>query len=49
MGYRTLKIEQIVREEMDRQGIELVMSSVLPAEYYKASGRWEVFARRCSG
>jgi prolyl-tRNA synthetase len=45
MGYRTFrKIEQIVREEMDRAGaLELVMSSVLPAEYYKASGRWEVF------
>jgi prolyl-tRNA synthetase len=45
MGYRTFrKIEQIVREEMDRAGaLELVMSSVLPAEYYKASGRWDVF------
>ncbi|NLC69357.1 MAG: proline--tRNA ligase [Clostridiaceae bacterium] len=45
LGYRTFrKIEQIVREEMDRAGaLELVMSSILPAEYYIASGRWEVF------
>lgn len=45
MGYRTFrKIEQIIREEMDRAGaLELVMSSILPAEYYQASGRWEVF------
>lgn len=45
MGYRTFrKIEQIVREEMDRAGAqELIMPAVLPAEIYQASGRWDVF------
>lgn len=45
LGYRTFrKIEQIVREEMDRAGAqELIMSALLPAESYWASGRWEVF------
>ena len=38
------KIEQIVREEMDRAGAqELLMAALLPAEAYQASGRWEVF------
>jgi prolyl-tRNA synthetase len=45
LGYRTFrKVEQIIREEMDRAGAqELIMSALLPAEYYRASGRWEVF------
>jgi prolyl-tRNA synthetase len=45
LGYRTFrKIEQIVREEMDRAGAqELIMSALLPSEAYQASGRWEVF------
>jgi len=45
MGYRTFrKIEQIIREEMDRAGAqELIMSALLPAEMYQASGRWAVF------
>lgn len=45
LGYRTFrKIEQIIREEMDRAGAqELIMSALLPAEYYQESGRWEVF------
>jgi prolyl-tRNA synthetase len=45
MGYRTFrKIEQIVREEMDRAGAqELIMPALLSAEAYQASGRWEVF------
>ncbi|MBQ7974733.1 MAG: proline--tRNA ligase [Clostridia bacterium] len=44
-GLRTLrKVEQIVREEMDRAGAqELLMPALLPAESYQASGRWEVF------
>ena len=38
------KVEQIVREEMERAGAqELLMSALLPAEAYQASGRWEVF------
>lgn len=45
LGYRVFrKVEQIVREEMDRAGAqELIMSALLPAEAYQASGRWEVF------
>lgn len=45
LGYRTFrKIEQIIREEMDRSGAqELLMSALLPAEYYQESGRWDVF------
>lgn len=45
LGYRTFrKVEQIVREEMDRAGAqELIMSALLPAEAYQASGRWDVF------
>lgn len=38
------KIEQIIREEMDKTGAqELLMSALLPAEAYQASGRWDVF------
>lgn len=45
MGYRTYrKVEQIVREEMDRAGAqELIMPAILPAEVYMSSGRWEKF------
>lgn len=45
LGLRSLhKVEQIVREEMDAAGAqELLMSALLPAESYQASGRWEVF------
>ncbi len=45
MGLRSFrKIEQIIREEMDRAGSqELLMSALLPAEAYRASGRWDVF------
>lgn len=45
LGLRVLrKVEQIVREEMDRAGAqELLMSALLPAESYRESGRWEVF------
>lgn len=45
LGYRTFrKVEQIIREEMDRAGAqELIMSALLPAETYQESGRWEVF------
>ena len=42
-GLRTLrKVEQIIREEMDRAGaIELLMPVVQPAELWQESGRWE--------
>lgn len=45
LGLKVLKkVEQIIREEMDAQGAqELLMSALLPAEYYQASGRWDVF------
>ncbi len=45
LGLRSLhKVEQIIREEMDAAGAqELLMSALLPAEYYQESGRWEVF------
>ena len=45
LGLKTLhKIENIIREEMDDAGAqELLMSALLPAEYYQASHRWEVF------
>ena len=45
LGLRSLKkAENIIREEMDNAGAqELLMSALLPAEYYKESGRWDVF------
>lgn len=45
LGLRVYKkIENIIREEMDEAGAqELIMSAMLPAEYYQESGRWDVF------
>lgn len=45
LGYRVVrKIEEIVREEMDRAGAqEIRMSSVQPKEIWEASGRWSTF------
>ncbi len=45
LGFRVFKkIEKIIREEMNAAGAqELVMSALLPAEYYQQSGRWDVF------
>ena len=45
MGLKTLrKVENILREEMNREdAVELIMSALLPAESYMASGRWEIF------
>lgn len=42
LGWRSLrKIENIVREEMDRAGgQEILMSAVQPAELWQESGRW---------
>jgi prolyl-tRNA synthetase len=44
-GWRTVrKIEQIVREEMDRAGAqEIITSPVQPAELWHESGRWQVY------
>jgi prolyl-tRNA synthetase len=45
LGLRILrKVENIVREEMDRAGaLELLMPSFQPAELWQESGRWEQF------
>lgn len=45
LGYRVVKkIEQIVREEMDRAGgAELLLPIIQPAEIWHDSGRWEVY------
>lgn len=45
LGLRSFrKIEQIIREEMDRKGAqEIIVSSLVPAELYQESNRWEVF------
>jgi prolyl-tRNA synthetase len=45
VGLRVLrKVENIVREEMDRAGaIELLMPAVQPAELWAESGRWEKY------
>jgi prolyl-tRNA synthetase len=45
LGLRVLrKIEAIVREEMDRAGaLEILMPALLPAEYFKETGRWDLY------
>ncbi len=45
LGLRVLrKVEQIIREEMDRAGaLELLMPSFQPAELWRESGRWDQF------
>jgi prolyl-tRNA synthetase len=45
LGYRALrKVEAIVRQEMDRAGaLELLMPALLPAEFFKETGRWELY------
>ncbi|MEO7068594.1 MAG: proline--tRNA ligase [Rhodanobacter sp.] len=45
LGLRVLrKVENIVREEMDRAGaIEMLMPSVQPRELWDETGRWEKF------
>ena len=43
MGLRVIrKVEQVIREEMNRAGgIELLMPVVQPAELWQETGRWE--------
>jgi len=42
----TRKVEQIVREEMDRSGaLELRMPILCPAELWQESGRWQVYGK----
>jgi prolyl-tRNA synthetase len=45
LGLKVLrKVEQVVREEMDRAGaLELLMPAVQPAELWQESGRWEIY------
>src|SRR3954453_12529135 len=45
LGLRVLrKIEAMVREEMNRAGAqEILMPALLPAEYFKETGRWDVY------
>ena len=45
LGLRVLRrVEQIVREEMNRAGaVELLMPAVQPAELWHETGRWDVF------
>ncbi|MGB9340757.1 MAG: proline--tRNA ligase [Polyangiales bacterium] len=45
LGTRVLhKIEQIIREEMDRAGAqELLMPTFVPGEYFKETGRWDLY------
>lgn len=47
LGLRVLKkVEQIIREEMDRAGAqELLLPVVLPADLWKESGRWEEYGK----
>lgn len=47
LGYRVVrKVEQIVREEMNRAGgQEVSMPVVLPAELWQESGRWEHYGK----
>jgi prolyl-tRNA synthetase len=45
LGVRVLrKVESVVRREMDRAGaLEVLMPALLPADYFKESGRWDSF------
>jgi prolyl-tRNA synthetase len=45
LGVRVLrKIENIIREEMNRTGAEeVLLPALVPAEYFQESGRWDVF------
>src|SRR5262249_21766967 len=45
LGLRVLKkIENVVRQEMDRAGaLEILMPALLPSEYFKETGRWDRF------
>jgi prolyl-tRNA synthetase len=45
LGARVLhKVEALVRREMDRAGaLEVLMPALLPADYFKESGRWDRF------
>lgn len=48
LGLRILrKVEQIVREEMNRSGaLEILMPAVQPAELWQETGRWDTFGNQ---
>jgi prolyl-tRNA synthetase len=45
LGVRVLrKIEAVIRGEMDRTGaLEILMPALLPAEFFKETGRWDLY------
>ncbi len=45
LGLRVLrKIENVVRQEMDRAGAqEVLMPALLPADYFRETGRWDLY------
>ncbi len=45
LGLRVLRrVEAIVRQEMNRAGaLEVLMPALLPAEYFKETGRWDLY------
>ncbi|MCP3678343.1 MAG: proline--tRNA ligase, partial [Deltaproteobacteria bacterium] len=47
MGLRAIRrVERIVREEMDMAGAqELFMPTVIPAELWQTSGRWDAYGK----
>ncbi|MBI3785285.1 MAG: proline--tRNA ligase [Deltaproteobacteria bacterium] len=47
LGLRVVrKVEQIVREEMDRSGAqEILMPAICPAELWQESGRWDKYGK----
>ncbi|MBN2719532.1 MAG: proline--tRNA ligase [Proteobacteria bacterium] len=47
LGVRVIrKVEAIVREEMDRAGaMEILMPTVLPAELWQETGRWDFYGK----
>ena len=47
LGYRVVKkVEQIIREEMDRAGAqEVYLPAVQPAELWQESGRWKIYGK----
>jgi prolyl-tRNA synthetase len=47
LGVRVVRrVEEIVRQEMDRAGAqEILMPTVIPAELWQESGRWEKYGR----
>ncbi len=47
LGWRVIhKIEQIVRQEMDRAGaLEVKLPAILPSELWKETGRWNIYGK----